>query len=136
MSSPFIKHRIYLQEFEMLRQRKILEIAPVDFDYQGIIIVATGLIENQGSQFVYQSNGCSCGHKTIRGVYLEEEVPWPASGLRAHFAAGNSKDRKLADQKEVDKVYRVRLPADENEKNEVAAALKSHFGANADINFF
>ena len=136
MSPPYIQHRLYLQQFEMLRRRKGFEIAPVNFNYQGIIIVATGLIEYGGKQFVFQTNGCYCGQPTIRGAYLKEVIPWPASDLYAHFAACSTKDRKLAAQKVIDEIYRVRLPTAEKEKQEVTAALHSHFGANREISFF
>ena len=136
MSSPYIQHRLYLQQFEMLKNRKSFEIAPVNFDYQGIIIVATGLIEYGGKKFVFQTNGCYCGRPTIRGAYLKEMIPWPTSDLYAHFTASNTKDKKLADQKVIDEIYRVRLPSDEKEKQEVTVALQSHFGTNKAISFF
>ena len=119
----------------MIKTRKTLEIVPVNYDYQGIIIVTTGLTEYNGTQFVFQTNGCGCGCSTIRGTYFEEEIPWSASELCASFAASTAKDREIADQKVIKVVYKVRLPA-ETEKMEVTAALKSHFGANRDIHFF
>jgi hypothetical protein len=137
MADPYIQHRIYLQQFSLLKNRKGFEIAPVNFNYQDIIIVATGLIEYGGGQFVFQSNSCGCGPQpTIRGAYLEEVILWENSDLYAWFAACKTKDCKLVGQKVINEVYRVRLPVDEKEKAEVTAALRSHFGAGTDISFF
>ena len=136
MNTPYIQNRLYLKQSEMIKARKALEVVPVNFEYQGLIIVTTGLTEYNGTQFVFQTNGCGCGCSTVRGAYFEEEIPWSASGLRASFAAGTTKDREFADQKVINVVYKVRLPVGETEKGEVTAALKSHFGADRDIHFF
>lgn len=138
MIDSYVQHRIYLQQFKMLSSRQCLEIVPINVDYQSLIMVTTGVLEYGGKQFVFQTNGCGCGPQpTIRGAYLEEVIPWHKSRLCAWFAAGDDrKEQELAGQKVMDVVYRVRLPVDEEEKREVAAALHSHFGANREISFF
>ncbi len=138
MIDSYVQHRIYLQQFKMLSSRTCFEIVPVNMDYQGLIVVATGVLGHGGRQFVFQTYSCGCGPQpTIRGVYLEKTVPWRASGLCAFFAASaNQKERELAEQQVMEEVYRVRLPAGETERDEVAAALRSRFGANKEISFF
>lgn len=137
MVDSYIKHRIYLQQLDMLKNRQGFEIVPLNFNYQDMIIVATGLIEYGGRKFIFQSNSCGCGPQpTIRGAYFEEVIPWQASDLNAWFAASKTKDRKFAEQKIIDQVYRVRLPDDEKEREELTAALRSHFGEDMEISFF
>lgn len=138
MIDSYVQHRIYLQQFKMLSSRKCFEIVPVNLNYQGLIIVNTGGLEYKGKRFVFQTCSCGCGPQpTIRGAYLHEVISWPASNLCAWFAASdNPKDRQLSGQKVLREVYGVRLPVDEEEKGEVAAALKNHFGTNKEISFF
>ena len=137
MVDSYIQHRIYLQQLDMLKNRQGFEIVPLNFNYQDMIIIATGLIEYGGRKFVFQSNSCGCGPQpTIRGAFFEEVIPWHVSGLHDWFAACKTKDRKLAEQKIIDQVYRVRLPDDEKEREELTAALRSHFGEEMVISFF
>ena len=137
MVDPYVLYRLYLQQFSMLKTRKGFEITPVNFKYQDIIIVATGLIEHDGKNYVFQTNSCGCGPQpTIRGAYFAEIIPWLKSDLYSWFAASNTKDSKLANQKVIKEVYRVRLPENQREKEEVAAALRSHFGQAVEVNFF
>jgi len=138
MIDSYVQHRIYLQQFKMLSGRKCFEVVPVNMNYQGLIMVTTGVLEYNGKQIVFQTYSCGCGPQpAIRGAYLEEVIPWQASGLRAAFAASESaKDRDMVRQKVLAEVYSVRLPTGEEEKREVAAALKGHFGANKVISFF
>ena len=137
MIDSYVQHRLYLQQIEMLKKGRSSEIVPVNFNYQDTIIVATGLVDYNGISYVFQSNSCGCGPQpTIRGAFLAEIVPWQDSDLYAWFAAGNTKDRKIADQKVVAEVYRVRLPVDDREKEEITAALRSQFGADKEFSFF
>lgn len=132
-----VQHRIYLRQIDLLKSGGG-EMAPLTFNYQNFIVVATGLVERGGRTYVYQTHSCGCGPQpTIWGVYLEGVIPWGDSDLRRTFAAsGTAKDRELADQKVVAEVYRVRVPVDETERNEVAAALRGHFGGEKKISFF
>ena len=138
MIDSYVQHRIYLQQFKLLVNRQGFEIVPVNMNYQSLIIVTTGVLEYGGKQFVFQTNSCGCGPQpTIRGAYLVGEIPWVESDLCAWFAASDTpKDRQLVGQKAIDVVYSVRLPVDEEEEKEIAAALRSHFGTNKEISFF
>ena len=138
MIDSYVQHRIYLQQFKMLSSRACFEIVPVNLNYQGLIVVVTGEVEYGGKPFVFQTYSCGCGPQpAIRGAYLEKEVPWRISGLCAFFAASeNPKERALAGQQVIEAVYGVRLPVGETEMGEVAAALRSRFGANKEISFF
>ncbi|MDH4320864.1 MAG: hypothetical protein OEV73_05125 [Desulfobulbaceae bacterium] len=138
MIDSYVQHRIYLQQFKMLSRRTCFEIVPANLNYQGLIVVATGVFEYGGKAFVFQTFSCGCGPQpAIRGAYLEKEVPWRVSGLCAFFhASENQKERALADQQVMASVYVVRLPVGETEMGEVAAALRSRFGANKEISFF
>lgn len=81
MFDSYVQHRIYLQQFKMLSSRQCLEIVPVNLNYQNLIMVTTGVLDGNDKQFVFQTSSCGCGPQpTIRGAYLEETVPWHASG--------------------------------------------------------
>ncbi len=138
MITSYVQHRIYLEQFKLLRGRECFEIVPVNMNYQNFIMVTTGLLEYGGTQFVFQTYSCGCGPQpTIRGAYLEGVIPWSASGLCAFFAASATpRERELVGQEVIGQVYRVRLPVTDVERREVADALRSHFGANKDICFF
>ena len=138
MITDYVQQRMHLKQVELLKGRKIFEIVPVNFNYQNLIMVTTGLLEYGGRQFVYQTYSCGCGPQpTIWGAYFNAMVPWPVSGLCACLAASSkSKERELVAQQVIEALYSVRLPVDEPEREEVAAALRSHFGANKEISFF
>jgi len=137
MIETYIMHRIYLQQISMLKERTCLEAAPLNFNYQNTIIVTSGLLYHAGKQFVYLTSGCGCGPQPIIwGAYFMETIPWATSQLCAFFSSSDkAKDREIAGQNLVDTIYRVCLPACNDEKTEITAVLRSHFGNNKVISF-
>lgn len=122
----------------MLSSGECGEIVPVNLNYQSLIVVTTGVLEDGGQQFVFQTHSCGCGPQpTIWGAYLKEVIPWSSSNLCGWFAASdNRKERQLVEQKVIAEVYSVRLPETQQEKSAITAALRSHFGSNKEISFF
>ena len=137
MVETYILHRIYLQNIKMLKNRTCSVIVPVNFNYQNTIIVNTGLFEHSGKQFVFLTSGCGCGPQpTIWGAYFQEMTPWSASELHTYFSScDKEKDRRIAEQKMVNMIYRIRLLDGKDERAEVAAALHGRFGTNKEISF-
>ena len=45
-----IQNRLYLQQFGLLKNGRSDELLPLNFNYQDIVIVATGLLELGGGE--------------------------------------------------------------------------------------
>jgi hypothetical protein len=45
-----ITHRLYLKQFSLLKKGNSDELLPLNFNYQDIVIVTTGLLENGGKR--------------------------------------------------------------------------------------
>ena len=126
-----IEHRLYMKQFNLLKSGESDELLPLNFNYQDIIIVATGTLESEGQRFVYQTYSCGCGPQpAIRGALLESELSWEESAIRGKL---EQEEDSLAAQQVVRSVYRIRRPGSEQEKQEIVRVLRKHFGENKKI---
>jgi len=69
-----VYHRLYLKQLEGNRGGRLLEIAPVSFDYQGLIVVDTELLATDDGTVVCQSYSCGCGPQPLIRAGLLERV--------------------------------------------------------------
>ena len=101
MSLPavYVYYRLYLKQVECNRERGVLEVAPVSFNYQNFIVVVTERIAAPGGTVVVQSHSCGCGPQPlIRAGWLAGVVRWRESAIRRLMAESASvKTRQLAD---------------------------------------
>ena len=105
----------------------------LNFNYQDIIIVTTGIVEEGDRRFAYQTYSCGCGPQpAIRGALLGGELSWEESAMRRHL---EQEGDSLAQQQAIKEVYRVIRPGSDDEKQEIVRALKKHFGENKKIGF-
>jgi hypothetical protein len=82
-----LQNRLYLKQKELWKNSEFCEIMPVNFNYQGLIIVSTGLVDVSEGQIIYQTYSCGCGPQpTIRGAILEKEAIWSASKMRQELS--------------------------------------------------
>ncbi len=134
----YIQHRLYLHQFEFLKEPGFNEVVPLDYNYQNMIIVTTGRLSFEGREVVFQTSGCGCGPQpAIKGALLVAEVPWPLSNFRRQLAAmDNAKDVALADQDIIPAVFRIKMAVSAEEQALVRDALQRHFGAGLIIDFF
>ncbi len=134
----YIQHRLYLNQFEFLKNPDFNEVVPVNYNYQNMIIVTTGHLSFAGRDIVFQTSGCGCGPQPgIKGALLVAEVPWPLSNFRRQLAGlDNAKDTALADQDFIPTVFRIKTAASVEERALVSDALHQHFGAGLIIDFF
>ncbi len=131
----YVRHRLYLKQMELVRKRGIPEVLPLTFNYQNLIVVATGTVEADGDTVVYQTYSCGCGPQPlIRGGLLHRIIPWQQSAIRRAMAASaNQKDIELVDQKLISEVYVVDSKSD---RQRIVRGLQQHFGAGKKICFF
>jgi len=135
MNPTYIQHRIYLKQMEHFKEGVGAEVAPVTFNYQNFIMVASGIVQYADLQVVYQTYSCGCGPQpTIRGAVIERTIQWRDSELCAMLAASeNEKDREVIDQDVVLEIYRITM---DQQEAVVTPALKEHFGQEKKISFF
>jgi len=131
-----VYHRLYLKQLEGNRGGRLLEIAPVSFDYQGLIVVDTELLATDDGTVVCQSYSCGCGPQPlIRAGLLERVVPWAATALRRLLAAsGDPRDRELAQQRLVPELLLVSV--EEGVRPAVRRAVAERFGRELRVRFF
>ena len=133
-----IQHRLYLKQVEFWKMPSFDEILPVNFNYQNLIMVCSGTVEENGQTVVFQTYSCGCGPQPlIRGALLLEELAWQESEFRRLLGkSDNPKDLALVDQDILKKVQRLRRAQSVEEKGLVVRALQGCFGENKKISFF
>ena len=136
--STGIQHRLYLKQSEFLKHPPFDEILPANFNYQNLIMVSSGTVDEENRRIVYQTYSCGCGPQPlIRGAFLVEEVEWGQSEFRRLLGnSDNEKDAALVDQDIFAKVQRIRPAQNAEEKGLIERALQRHFGDNKKISFF
>lgn len=136
--SAYIQHRLYLNQAKFLQDSDFNEVAPLNYNYQNLIIVTSGRLSFAGREIVFQTSGCGCGAQpAIKGALLVAEVPWPLSNFRRRLAGmKNAKDAALADQDIIPAVFRIKMAVAAEERDLVRDALHRHFGAGLIIDFF
>ncbi len=134
----YIQHRLYLHQFEFLKEPGFNEVVPLDYNYQNMIIVTSGRLSFAGRNIVFQTSGCGCGPQpAIKGALLVAEIPWPLSNFRRKLAAmANDKDVALADQDIIPAVFRIKKAVSAEERALIRDALRQHLGAGLIIDFF
>ncbi len=136
MSLPavYVYYRLYLKQVECNRERGVLEVAPVSFNYQNFIVVVTERIAASGGAVVVQSHSCGCGPQPlIRAGWLAGVVTWRESTLRRLMAESASvKTRQLAEQDLVPDIWRVTV----NDPQALACAVRQHCGRAVTVRCF
>ncbi|NIA05021.1 MAG: hypothetical protein GWP11_03515 [Proteobacteria bacterium] len=134
----YIQQRLYLHQFEFLKEPDFNEVVPLNYNYQNMIIVTSGRLSFAGREVVFQTSGCGCGPQpAIKGALLVAEVPWPLSNFRRQLAGmTNAKDVALADQDIIPAVFRIKKVVSAEERDLVRDALHQHLGAGLIIDFF
>lgn len=133
-----LQNRLYLKQKELWKNSEFCEIMPVNFNYQGLIIVSTGLVDVPEGQIIYQTYSCGCGPQpTIRGAILEKEASWSASKMRQELTrSANPKEASLAEQTFIKTVYIALRQISNDDKLRITRALQNHFGENKKIDLF
>ncbi len=138
MLQAYIQNKLYLTQFDLTKKHGGVEILPLNFNYQGLIIITTELVKNGGQRLVTQTHSCGCGPQpTIRGGILEKIVPWTASTIRKKLAdSGKNKEVTLSNQTLVDEVYVLKKPISDTERTLIIQGLQKYFGGEMEIGFF
>lgn len=133
-----LQHRLYLKQVALLKAVASQEVLPVSFNYQGIIIVETGVVETEGGGVVFQTHSCGCGPQPqIRGAWQDAVVAWRESHMRTALAAlPEAREAALAAQTLIPFVYRIRRVTDAFDRERVTTALQGWFGNGRKIVFF
>ena len=133
-----LQNRLYLKQKELWKNNDFCEIMPVNFNYQGLIIVSTGLVDAPEGQIIYQTYSCGCGPQpTIRGAILEKEAIWSASKMRQELTqSANPKEASLAEQTFIKTVYNALRRISNDDKLRITRVLQNHFGENKKIGLF
>ena len=133
-----LQNRLYLKQKELWKNSEFCEIVPVNFNYQGIVIVSTGLVDASEGQIIYQTYSCDCGPQpTIHGAILEKEVSWSASKMRQELIrSANPKEVSLVEQTFIKTVYAALRQISNDDKLRIARTLQKRFGDNKKISFF
>lgn len=135
MTADALYNKLYLKQVDFWKKAGLREIVPVNYDYQHLVIVETGLVEADAARVVYQTHSCGCGPQPeIKGAILESELPWQDSTFRTLLEQRG--DSATAGQELVKRVYRVRQAVEGAERRLVEKALASRFGAGKKIGFF
>ena len=133
-----LQNRLYLKQKELWKNNDFCEIMPVNFNYQGLIIVSTGLVDVPEGRIIYQTHSCGCGPQpTIRGAILEKEAIWSASKMRQELTqSANPKEASLAEQTFIKTVYNALRRISNDDKLRITRVLQNHFGENKKIGLF
>ncbi len=134
LPAVYVQYRLYLRQVEGNKASRVLEVVPVSFDYQGIIVVATERLPAPAGTVVVQSHSCGCGPQPlIRAGWLAGVVGWRQSEVRRlMMASASAKDRCLADQELVPEVWRVEV----RDRHALAAVVQRHCGRRVAVRFF
>jgi hypothetical protein len=133
-----VQNRLYLKQRELWKNGEFCEIVPVNFNYQGLVIVSTGMVDASEGRIIYQTYSCGCGPQPIiRGSILEKEVSWSASKMRRELTrSAKPKEVSLAEQTFIKKVYVVRRQISNDDRLRIVRTLQKRFGANKEIGLF
>lgn len=133
-----LQNRLYLKQKELWKNSELCEIVPVNFNYQGLVIVSTGIADASEGQIIYQTYSCDCGPQpTIRGAILEKEASWSASKMRQELTLStNPKEVSLAEQTFIKTVYVALRQISNDDKLWITRTLQRHFGENKRISLF
>jgi len=137
--STSIQHRLYLKQIEFFKYPFFAEVLPANFNYQNMIIVESGTVEDDEQLYVFQTYSCGCGPQPlIKAAFLLEVVAWKESEFRRLLAASNNpKDTALVDQGVFATVQRIRPARTDEEKRLVERVMQQHFSDNKrKISFF
>jgi len=134
----YICNKLYLTQCELLKKKAGAEVLPLAYNYQGLIVVTTALVEEGEHRLVVQTHSCGCGPQpTIRGGLLKKITPWTGSEIQKILAAcGREKEMALSLQTLVDKVYVIKRPKTADDRDLITTVLKEQFGQNHKISFF
>jgi hypothetical protein len=133
-----IQNTLYLKQKELWKNSEFCEVVPVNFNYQGLVVVSTGIVDASEDQIIYQTYSCDCGPQpTLRGAILEKEVSWSASKMRQELTrSANPKEVSLAEQTFIKTVYVALRHISNDDKLRIARTLQKRFGENRKISFF